>query len=218
MVSTDKMTKWLKWIGAIENDMIQVLSSRQFYKEYGRIVSSNNSINTEGSLFHRWVIDNYVTYVAMAIRRQLDDYNDVISLKRLVQDIANNPNDISRSEHVKLFSSLPPLVDGNTQGNQSFDKLAGSGQYFDPQIAVDDLSLLENDGISIMQLVNRKFAHNSKNQSPIMTFDDVDEVIETLKSLVQKYMLLITATHSTLEPVIGQDWQDIFTKAWINLD
>lgn len=124
------VAKWNRWIEQIEHEMVSLLASRKIYKGYGDIVRPNTSINTgKGVTFHNWIVDNYVTYVAMAIRRQMDNDGDTISLARLINDIKDNPDSLSRKEHVAMYANMPFGV-GGSQGNATFTEYAGAGEFF----------------------------------------------------------------------------------------
>lgn len=208
-----KIAKWQRWQEQIENDVVYLLASRKIYKSYGEIVNNNSSVQSDGALFHGWIKDNYVTFVAMSIRRQLDVDKDVISLSRLLADIVSNPESLSRKWHDSLYSGF--VVSGF--GDQMFNESAGTGDYIDLAIVEKDLSELKTAGENIKSLADRSIAHKTVKKKPQLTFDDVDKCIETIKVITAKYRLLLTAKGGELEPTMA-DWQNIFTQRWISRD
>jgi len=210
MFDKQKITKWQRWQKDIENDIIYLLTNRKIYKSYGEIVNGNTGIQNNGVLFHNWIKVNYVTFVAMSIRRQLDKDYDVISLERLLSDIKSNPESLSRKWHASLYDGF--IV--NNYADQMFNKYAGSGDYIDPVIIEKDLSELKSAGENIKKLADRSIAHKTTKAKPELTFNDADTCIETIKKIASKYRLLLTAQGGDLEPIID-DWQNIFTQKWI---
>lgn len=208
-----KLEKWNRWIAQIETDMINLLSARQIYKGYGEIVVANPEVQAEGATFHSFVVDGYVTQISMAVRRQLDTDPDTISLAHLITEIKDNPGAITRADYVARYKDMPMGV-GEAIGNQHFTELAGPGDNFDPAIAQADLETLKEASRKLKSLADRKIAHRSKQPSPKMTFNEVDECIEVIKKLAQKYITLLTGGNHELEPVL-LDWREAFTKTWI---
>lgn len=198
----------------ITSDFEHLLASRQIYDQYRSMVSNNQSVMDSGAIFHNWLRDNYVTFVAMSIRRQTDLDRDVISLAKLITDIQNNPQDLTRKWHRGLYGSDLPDVVKDSMANDAFTENAGEGQYFDPKIAASDLEILKKVSGAITALADREIAHRSKNSRPALTFNDVDACMDAFKEIIQRYILLLTAGFNLLEPVID-DWQNAFTTPWI---
>lgn len=214
MPDPQRVAKWNRWIEQIEGELVHLLASRKIYMGYGNMVRANKTVQSDGVTFHNWVVDNYVTFVSMAIRRQLDTDSDSISLARLVTDIKNNPESMARANHVAFYTKMPFGI-GNAQGNQAFTEHAGAGEHIDPAIAEADLVKLQEASRAVELLANRRIAHKSTRSTPTITFDDVDECIETIKVIAQKYILLLSAAHNLLEPTMP-DWQNVFLRKWIN--
>ena len=214
MFDRQKVSKWNRWIEQIETDIVQLLSSRMLYKCYGDIVRSNADVMNDGAFFHNWIVDNYVTYVSMAIRNQLDNDGDSISLVRLMRDIKDNPESLARNEYIALYISLPVDI-ATSEGNRCFNENAGEGDYIDPMIIESDLAILFEASKNISNLASRRVAHHSSRAVPSMTFDEVDSCIEIIKTIARKYILLLKASDNILEP-ITPEWRNIFTKKWID--
>jgi hypothetical protein len=205
-----RLAKWQRWQRQIEHELISLLGSRQIYKSYGEIVTKNEAVQKGGPLFHNWIVDNYVTYVAMAIRRQADTDSDSVSLARLISDIRDHPESMTRATHVAFYKNF--IIEG--YGDQMFTEHAGPGDFMDPTIAKKDLAELQEVSRSVNQLASRTIAHKSTRAVPKLTFNDIDACIEAIKKIAQKYILLLSAAHNVLEPVMD-DWQTIFTMKWI---
>jgi hypothetical protein len=72
--------------------------------------------------FHSWVNGNYIRSQGLAVRRQVDVDDDVVSLGRLLDRIAKSPSVLSRERYLAgLHRTTPDL------GNEFFDALVGLG-------------------------------------------------------------------------------------------
>lgn len=208
-----KLEKWVKWQEIITKDMIRLHGSRQIYNDYVAIIMKNKSIEQEGILFHNWIVDNYVTFVAMTIRRQADyKHDDVISLAKLILDITENHTELTREWYLTLPRNTSDFW--KAQADDTFTRNAGNGDYFDAAIGIADFEKLMSVSDKLSQLATLSIAHHSKKTKPSLTFDEVNACIDTFRELVQKYILLLTFSSNAIEPVMDY-WQGIFTKAWI---
>ena len=98
------LDKWNKWVGLIHEDAEKLLVNREIYKRYLEIVKKNKEIQSPSD-FHVWVRENYVASVVTAIRRQLDTRKDVISLMRLLIEIKNHNQILSRDWYKNTHKS-----------------------------------------------------------------------------------------------------------------
>lgn len=181
------------------------------------MVNRNSEVGSEGGIFHNWVKTNYVTFVAMSIRRQMGEGRDEISLVKLIGDIKLHSGEITRDWYRSLYPDRK-LFDIDVSGgmaNQFFDQTAGKGESFDPTTAEEDLDALKTIGKDIKLLATRTVAHSIDKEVPKLTFDQVDQCIDKFKEITGKYLLLLTAAGENLEVVIVDDWQAAFTKPWI---
>jgi hypothetical protein len=208
---------WTQQIQKISDELENLLLHRQIYSRYGEMVNSNRRVGSDGVAFHNWVRINYVTFVAMSIRRQMGEGPDEISLIKLIDDIRRNSNEITRDWYRTLYPDrvLFGIDLASDMANQFFDKAGGKGKSFDPGIAEKDLKELRTLGKDIKLLATRTIAHNIDKEIPRLTFDQVDQCIDKFKEITSRYLLLLTAAGNNLETVMVDDWQAIFTKPWI---
>lgn len=208
---------WTQQIRKITDELENLLTHRQIYRRYGEMVSSNSAVGSNGAIFHNWVKTNYVTFVAMSIRRQMGEGRDEISLVKLISDIKLHSGEITRDWYKSLYPDrkLFDIDVSAGMANQFFDQTAGEGESFDPAIAEKDLEALKTMGKDIKLLATRTVAHSIDKEVPKLTFDQVDQCIDKFKQITSKYLLLLTAAGENLEVVIVDDWQAIFTKPWI---
>lgn len=213
MKDNEIIAKWIEWIEVIHDNIEDLLISQHIYKTYLEIVKNNPEIQSPID-FHDWVRKNYASSIAIHIRRELDDtHSDVISLKRLLVQIQKNPQVITK----EWFRSLYKGSNAEDFADVDFEKVAGKGEFFDPEIAKQDIEKLEQLGNHIEDYAILRIAHNSKKTiTKDPTYDDLDAFIKEYESIVKNYILLFTASgYTSLTPTWQYDWESIFTKAWI---
>jgi hypothetical protein len=212
----EKLLKWIKWIEVIRKDTESILLNKDIHSRYLEIVKANREIQSPSD-FHEWTIRNYGSYVVMAIRRQLDNDSDVISLKRLLTELKESPQSLTKAWFRTLYKDTsnngPIPIEAFADGD--FESHAGTLEYFAPAIAGADLAKLKTLGKAITRYANKQVAHRTKVKASL-TFSEINKFLEEIESIVKKYILLLTASgYTSLTPVFQYDWETIFTKVWI---
>ena len=215
-IQDQKFLKWIKWIDLIHKDTESILLNKDIHQRYLEIVKENTDIQSPSD-FHEWSIRNYGSYVVMAIRRQLDSDNDVISLKRLLTELKDSPQLLTKQWFRSLYASsdnnLPIPMESFADGD--FESHAGSMEHFDSAIAETDLLKLETLGKTITHYANKQIAHRTKVETSV-TFSEINAFLDEFENILKKYILLFTASgYTSLTPVFQYDWEVIFTKVWI---
>jgi hypothetical protein len=213
------INRWLGWIDQIKNDVTDILSNQEIFEEYRGIVGENKEVQTPAD-FHIWVIRNYSAYIAMAIRRQLETGNDVVSLKKLLVDIKKHCSSLTKEWHRGLgYHDWHPSMPGSgeSQADQDFKNLAGNLDYIDPNLVEKDIKGLTELGKRAYEYADKVVAHNIGMASLPPTFDEMRKVVEEIEVMTRKYYLLFTGGHySSLQLDYEYNWKVIFTKPWIN--
>lgn len=203
-----KLEKWLKWINEIHKDAEDLLEGQHIFSTYIEIIKNNPEIESPAD-FHWWVRNNYVSFIAMSIRRQAEWKDpDIVSLGKLLKELEESPEVITRKWYKDTFSY--------EWSDPDFTNVAGTGDYFDPEIATKDLSTLITMSEKITQFADRRIAHKSKQPVPVVKFEEVDSFIQEFEKMLKNYLLLFTASgYDGLRPIPQYDWEQIFTKPWI---
>jgi hypothetical protein len=209
-----KIAMWQKWSERIGQDVIHLLGHRKIYKSYAELLDLNPDVVKNGGLFHQWINETYITSVAMGIRRQLDTDKDVISLLKLIRDIKNNPNDLTRDWHISLYKSNLDDDIKNAIANETFTKHAGAGNIIDIKILEEDEKKLLQLADKITLYADRAIAHRSKSAIPQVTYGEVEQCIDALRDIAQRYILIFTAGYNLMEPEIIDYWESIFSMPW----
>lgn len=97
----DTYRKWQEWYTQIEKEIIILLISRKIYDDIVKIVRNNSDINKKNILY-TWLTDIYSSYLLNGIRRSLDTDYDSISFIRLLNEMVNNPDILTRDKYLRL--------------------------------------------------------------------------------------------------------------------
>lgn len=208
-----KLEKWKRWVETIASDVEYLLTSRYILKETAAIVRSNDSLPKTSSFlkyFEIWYADSMI----VGVRRQVKTNDDSISLARLLDDMLSNPEIISRDYYrsFSLSGAQDPEVDAE------FDKIAAPGKdHIDPDIIENDLNRLKQLAKSCEAFGDRQVAHLDKRGAPnAPTYKELDETLNLLEVLLQKYKHLVTGMWLlSAVAYIQDDWKAIFRQAWI---
>jgi len=210
--------KWRGWLKEIGNDIGWLLTSHDIFEEIQKIVKSNELIQSPG-LLHRWMTSNYAARVSISIRR-LDDHNKrCISLYRLIEDIAENPDVITRNYYISRY---PEWMRNRGLADSDFDKFAKKGSNLISKFKLKkDMRRLDKDTIQIRKFVNKWIAHRDikRKKFSIPTVEDTKKALnDIIDNLFCKYSMLLTGGGlSTRKPTIAYDWKEPLRHPWIEM-
>lgn len=208
-----KFNKWYRWFDRVYLDVTNLSRYRAIFWEVQDIIRKNQQIHKPSS-FYEFLGQSYVAYAVMGIRRQLKFHPDSISFARLLDEIVETPQVLSRHRFVQHYkgTAIEHLADSD------FDRFAGDAKdHVDPQLVHADLRLLLEKGKSLEDYADKRIAHIDKRKPrTVPTFDQVDECVDFIEDLTKKYFLLIRceALLSVL-PTHLNDWKSIFYEPWI---
>ncbi len=215
----DTREKWQHWLGIILAELQDALVYRHLFREVREIVLANGTLADTPSVYWAAWFDTYVHYGASALRRQLKNSDESVSLARLLRQIADQPTLLSREWYLRDHP-------GGTeawfvaQAHCAFDKFAGSGgQHVDSALVSVDRDALLAAGKDVESYVDRVVAHRDKRPpSVIPTLTDMDKALDVTFDLASKYHLLLERRGYGF-PVaawVGDEWRDLFKVPWIS--
>ena len=206
--------RWKRWLQHIYNEIVEMALDRHVYREVRAMIASNTDLQVP-STFYGWMNRAYVADMAVAIRRQTDRDRRSISLLRLIQDVRDHPEVISRRRYVGLYD--PGRM--RTLGHRTFERYAGSGaiQINPTVIRKHERELLAAER-KLRRFVNKHVAHRSRHpMRRLPTYGDLDTCLDLLERLLKEYKLLIEGVGlSRVVPVFQYDWKKPFRVAWIH--
>jgi hypothetical protein len=205
--------KWEKWLKIIEKEVTDLHRYQHIFDEVQKIIKNNPSIQKPSS-FYEFLPKSYVALVVMGIRRQIKIDNQSISLGRLLTEIIERPEIITRKRFIAMYTNSV----AKRHADSDFDQFAGKGgSHVDSNIIEKDLIRLRTNGIKFEDYADRKLAHHDKRlPKAIPTYGETAEYIGELGDLLKRYVLLFRADClTTVMPVYQYDWKAIFKEPWI---
>jgi hypothetical protein len=215
---TQLRQKWEKWLERIGHDLGWLLTSHDIFEVVQNIVNSNKQIQSP-DLFHRWILDNYVARVAIGISRLNDHDRRTISLHRLIKDISENREVITRNYFVSRY---PKWMQDRGVANHDFDKFAKrNDEMISFERLNNDIDLLDEETRLIKNFRDQWIAHFDLNREigQMPTFEDADKALQIIDGIFCKYYLLVDGGGmNTRKPVLQYDWKEPLRHAWIEKD
>ncbi len=206
--------RWKRWLRHVYDEIVEMALDRHVYREVQAMIAANTNLHVP-SVFFDWMSRTYVADLAVAIRRQTDKDTRSISLLRLIRDVRDHPEVMSRRRFVGLYG--PGRM--RTLGHRDFERFAkkGSDQINPTVIHKHERELLAAER-KLRRFVNKHVAHRSRfPMRHLPTYGDLDTCLDVLERLLKEYKLLIEAAGlSRVVPVIQYDWRRPFRVAWIH--
>lgn len=190
----------------------QLLVAEHLFWETQKLIRQNAHVQ-KPSAFYRYMGDAHIALVVSGIRRQVKVDARSISIARLLSEIAEQPEKVSRKGYCDLYCDSV----ASQFASRHFDKIAGLGRPHYPKArAVSDLRALRERVRACEAFADRRIAHrDTREPSVVPKFVDVTRSIRHLDRLWCKYNLLLTAAnYRTLMPTFQDDWSEIFECAW----
>ncbi len=208
--------KWRRWLEQIGNDLGGLLTGHDILESVLEI--ANNNVNVRSpNLFLSWIVSNYSVRVAVGIRRLTDHDKRTISLYRLIEDILDHPQAITREYYVSSYRDRRLVKDG--LADHDFDNFANRGSNSVSIYKLTrDMKRLKSATDRIRKFTNKWFAHwdPSRRIRRLPTFEDAKESLETIDNIFCKYFLLLKrGGMTTRKPVLQYDWKKPLRHAWI---
>ncbi len=211
--------KWVRWLDEhIVGEITQLHHVRALWQGFMQMVQQ--AAPDAPAVFAEAITHNYLHAQAIAVRREAEIDEDVVSVARLVDEIRRHPEVITRERWVGLWpieQTGDPIRSELTRmvANRSFDKIAGPGaDRFSAEAAEADLTALCDATDSIVKYAERVVAHSDRRpprSSP--TLADLDNALDVLGATLQRYELVVRASDRPfIAPVIQDDWRAPFRQ------
>ena len=153
-MADERTDRWRGWIdGPIRKNVLTMHLQRDAYMKVTRILSANK--NLPDSYWWEFMVDTYITTQAIAVRRQTDLDGRVASLARLISQIRDKPDAITREYWIGQWRDDPSDADWiQREAERGWATQYGGdeGDHLDPSIPVTDLEALRG-GIAQGQAV-----------------------------------------------------------------
>jgi hypothetical protein len=207
--------KWCRWIADVEEDVVVLALARHVWLTVNGIVMDNSAIPS--SVFFDAANRNYVVAQAVAVRRQSDRHPQTQSLARIMVEIAETPEVLSRDRFVGLYPwGMQHL------GEMLFDRWAGEGGcVVDASGVTANLQSLVSATAPVCDYVDKYVAHldRARGRIALPTHDDLDIGVDATIATYRRYQLLLTGRDpSSVVPTIQYDWLAPLRMPWLDPD
>jgi hypothetical protein len=206
------LEKWRGWLATVGADVQNLHQSRQLFDEVTRLFQRNDAELIRGP-FWQWMAGNYAWSIAMGIRPQTDVDEDVVFMARLIEDIANHPDALTRSWFVERWVANATDRLAAERAHAIFDQHAPDrALHVQVERIRRDREGLRDDARRVRDVVNRRFAHNSLREAPDdVTLGEVNEALNSIGERYRVYARLLTQARSVnLNPPLPADWDRPF--------
>jgi hypothetical protein len=211
-----RIVKWTGWVeGTIESNVLTMHLQRDAWLDVAKIVRENGQL--PDSYWWQFMFDTYSTTQAVAVRRQADTHRDAASLGKLVEELRDDPSQVTREFWLGLWDSTDTW-DQHIAGQQWDENYGGSvGTHLDASIPAADLDALTAAAASVKGYVDEHVAHADATPAGVtLTLQDVHGAIDVIGDVFRRYYSLFTAAGmATLVPAIQHNWKAIFQEPWI---
>ena len=158
---------------------------------------------------------NYATATAIGIRRQLDPDPRSVSLASLLsmitETICQRPKILSRAEFIKNYRLQLRFA-----AEKQFDRLVGKGaDRVNCSQVRRDAQKLRNDTVAVRRFANKRAAHWDRRTVPKSTLGELDNALTLVVELVNKYSMILTGNHASLDVALTPEWTEVFEVPWI---
>jgi hypothetical protein len=217
--------RWRVWLEGAENEaqgrltseVIGLHARRVPWRELTRL-ANRRDLPAPEAYWWEWVVDCYAVTQSIAIRRQLDQSANAVSIGRMLRELADHPETITREVWLATWGSDDDhgLWLANRQWDEKFADLA-EPDALSQDLPANDLEALEDGGRQVRHYVNRHVAHmDHRGSETVPTFNDIDDAIDLIGTLFSRYYALMTAASFTdLEPAFQDDWAAPLRTAWL---
>jgi len=213
--------KWRRWLQAIGRDIGWLLTSHDVFLAIQEAFKKNKDIR-QPTLVYRWITSNYAAQVSTGVRRLVDKDTRTVSLYRLLQDISEHPDVITRRYFVERHIRGSPKeeqADEAELGHHDCDRFTrkGSDEVNKSKLSADQRRL-RRDTRRIGTFVDKWIAHRDADQRrfSVPTYADVGEALRDIDQICCEYALLLTGSDmTTWKPVLQYDWREPLRHPWI---
>jgi len=211
-----RLKKWIGWVETIKHQVYDLHHHRAVWREMRQALLS---ASPDESTFLEHYARLYTERQLSAVRRLVDPDSRAVSLTRLLTELSEHPEIMTRRLHIELWKVPADPVDVRKcltkRAHEVFDRYAdGDGDNVDPEQVRKDLADWQRTCDKIKKIVNKRIAHfeaADDSSIPAATYADLDKAIDAVGDFIRKYTLLFTAGFIVqMEPTIPSDWKRPF--------
>lgn len=213
--------RWQERFERVKLELHHLFSMRRKFCDIQGMFQENERLNSIGSQAWEWLLLIWGRDAVVAVRRELDDDSNTISLGRILDEMAARPQVMTRRRYMAHMKGVEP--DLASLNDRYFTSLVvmrpGSDpmdDHLDPDRIRADRKGLNAAAKPVLEYANRMVAHRTPVDKLDMTVQDIHDSLDAMEPVVKKYYVLLSGSAlSNVEPVdVGDDWKEAFTFPW----
>lgn len=207
-----RRAKWVRWLELLSNEVYTVHYYRWIWDRMTAALRENEAIPRTRLI--NYLASTYATSQAVAVRRLSEQSSRVVSFGRLLEEISQNPEAISKDWWLGLSPNRSTSQMFNDRDWARYDP-SGRG-YLDRGIPAEDLAALEIVVGGVKDYVDVHLAHRDRRGRADITFRDLSLAIDHLGEVLNKYSgILQDKDRSILVPIPDGDLFAPLRVAWL---
>lgn len=217
-VNNCQIKQWCDWLqGDLSQQINDIIYQRSAFKSWNDILEK---ANRNSGLFGEWVNINYLTSLAVEIRRMYDKSKkkQTRSLWKLLTDIQKNIHLLTHEWWASRYSasSLKSYLDDDhfKQYLQEFNDFSCEIGHLDPKIVDKDKIILDQVAKKVKPYVDKYIAHlDADRKSSGLTVRGLHDAADLVCEVYYRWKYLICSVNPSV-PSVGA-WENAFTESWI---
>jgi hypothetical protein len=181
---------------------------RTIWRRFIEVVNGSTAL-LQHSTFPKWATKNYADAQSLAIRRQTDNRTDSVSLRRLLIELAAQPEAITSERFVQV----------NCHGNEKIaahlwpDVADPTGQHVNPAMVQGDLDVLLQTANTVERFATKRVAHWDVDEwTTSVTYEELYRSVDAVGNLLEQYSGLLTGVTQGADPLMPVGWDSIFRQ------
>lgn len=204
--------EWCKLFDGVAEALFQGHLNRSMWRALNALIEHSEAPQSVGVMTYLRV--TYAAYIALYVRREVDDRSDSTSLYRCLRFLASHPHAMSR----RRFSDAARAIDDDPRdASKWFDTFAPTGgSELHPPTIESDMRALRAAAEKVKSYVDTRVAHRGKQPSASISFSDIDDAMGVIESISKKYYgLRHPGTNLwTATPVVDLNFLRMFEVPW----
>jgi hypothetical protein len=201
----------------VRNEVVVVLFNRYVFRTLQEIVRRNKGLQGQPrSKFSDWSLVIYAVATSVGIRRLASEHyqQDDISLKKILDDAIRDPSDLWGCFEKHFPNDVErAMLMTRRQGSTHLEADACR------RLLSADRALLLRHCRKAIEFANRRAAHSNPSVPVNSQFRDLDQAIDTICALTEKFILLLydqlrDLFAEMLDRKISTGWDAIFLEPW----
>jgi|GEM_PF-3548542 len=192
---------WKRWL---KKDLLPeiryLMTLKIVYRKMAEIFANSQKYPANSYLYW-WAGQVHSASIVAGIYRLIDKRPDVISLHRLLIEVKENPELISRRAYTRWPVKYPNHtrnILAKSRLNREFTQMAGSGKHLNRSVVDLDIKQIDNISDKLEKFRHKFIGHHASNQRryrAMPTFKQAHDSIDELERIFNKYYQLISGTY-----------------------